>query len=173
MAAPSATTSSGLTERFGALPKNSLTTSCTLGMRDEPPTKMTSLTWSLVSPASASAFSIGGMVRLTKSSTSCSNLARLRSSVMCFGPSCVAVMNGRLMVVADAADSSILAFSAASFRRCSAIGSVRRSMPSEPLNSSAIQSISRWSKSSPPRCVSPLVDLTSKTPSPSSRMEMS
>jgi len=30
-----------------------------------------------------------------------------------------------------------------------------------------------WSKSSPPRCVSPLVDLTSKTPSPSSRIDIS
>src|SRR5580658_9820079 len=30
-----------------------------------------------------------------------------------------------------------------------------------------------WSKSSPPRKVSPLVDLTSKTPSPISRMETS
>ena len=35
------------------------------------------------------------------------------------------------------------------------------------LNSSAIQSITRWSKLSPPRWVSPLVALTSKTPSPS------
>ena len=30
-----------------------------------------------------------------------------------------------------------------------------------------------WSKSSPPRWVSPLVDLTSNTPSPSSRIEIS
>ena len=38
-------------------------------------------------------------------------------------------MNGRLMSVSIADDSSILAFSAASFSRCSAILSLRRSMP--------------------------------------------
>ena len=70
-------------------------------------------------------------------------------------------------------DSSIFAFSAASFRRCSAIASFERSMPWSRLNSVTSQSISRWSKSSPPRCVSPLVLLTSKTPSASSRTEMS
>jgi hypothetical protein len=31
----------------------------------------------------------------------------------------------------------------------------------------------RWSKLSPPRWVSPLVDFTSTTPSPTSRIEMS
>ena len=41
-------------------------------------------------------------------------------------------------------------------------------MPWSRLNSSATQSMMRWSKSSPPRKVSPLVDLTSKTPSPTS-----
>ena len=39
--------------------------------------------------------------------------------------------------------------------------------------SSARKSMTIWSKSSPPRWVSPLVALTSKTPSPSSRIEMS
>ena len=70
-------------------------------------------------------------------------------------------------------ESSIFAFSAASFRRCSAIGSWRRSTPSSLRNSSASQSIITWSKSSPPRCVSPLVDFTSNTPSPSSSMDIS
>ena len=41
-AAPSATTSSGLTPLCGSLPKNSLTTCCTFGMRVEPPTSTTS-----------------------------------------------------------------------------------------------------------------------------------
>ena len=70
-------------------------------------------------------------------------------------------------------DSSIFAFSAASFRRCSAIGSLDRSMAWSRLNSVTSQSITRWSKSSPPRWVSPLVDFTSKTPSESSSTEMS
>ncbi|MNC93508.1 hypothetical protein D3C83_101530 [compost metagenome] len=70
-------------------------------------------------------------------------------------------------------DSSILAFSAASFSRCSAMESFDRSMPWSFLNSATSQLMMRWSKSSPPRCVSPFVDFTSKTPSPSSRIEMS
>jgi hypothetical protein len=45
-------------------------------------------------------------------------------------------MNGRLISVSCVDDSSILAFSAASFRRCSAILSLRRSMPCSFLNSS-------------------------------------
>ena len=41
-AAPSATTSSGFTLRFGSRLKNSLTFACTIGMRVEPPTRTTS-----------------------------------------------------------------------------------------------------------------------------------
>src|SRR4051812_11363210 len=41
MAAPMATTSSGLTPLCGSLPKNCCTTDCTLGMRVMPPTRMT------------------------------------------------------------------------------------------------------------------------------------
>ena len=48
--------------------------------------------------------------------------------------------------------------------------SLPRSMPCSFLNSSIIQSTMRWSMSSPPRCVSPLVDFTSTTPSPTSRI---
>jgi hypothetical protein len=78
-------------------------------------------------------------------------------------------MNGRLMSVSITDDSSIFAFSAASLRRWSAMRSFVRSMPSLFLNSDAIQSMTFWSRLSPPRCVSPLVDLTSTTPSPTSR----
>ena len=63
-----------------------------------------------------------------------------------------------------------MARSAASNSRCSACGSLRRSMPLSRLNSSASQSTMRWSKSSPPRWPSPLVERTSTTPSPTSRM---
>ncbi len=82
-------------------------------------------------------------------------------------------MNGRLISVLCVPESSILAFSAASLRRCSAIRSLARSMPVSLLKLVISQSMTRWSKLSPPRWVSPLVDLTSNTPSPSSRMEMS
>ena len=43
-------------------------------------------------------------------------------------------------------------------------------MPCSFLNSEMIQSMTRWSMLSPPRWVSPLVDFTSTTPSPTSRI---
>ena len=50
---------------------------------------------------------------------------------------------GRLMTACWAAESSFLAFSAASFRRCKAMGSLRRSTPFSDWNLSAIQSMTR------------------------------
>ncbi len=82
-------------------------------------------------------------------------------------------MYGRLISVCVADESSILAFSAASFRRCRASLSFVRSMPCSFLNSPARYSTRRLSKSSPPRKVSPFVDFTSKTPSPISRIDTS
>ena len=105
--------------------------------------------------------------------TICSNFARDSFICRCFGPDASAVMNGRLISVSIVEESSIFAFSAASFSRCSAVRSFDRSIPWSFLNSSMIHSISRWSMLSPPRWVSPLVDLTSTTLSPTSRMEMS
>ena len=104
---------------------------------------------------------------------SASSFARDRVSARCFGPEASAVMKGRLISVSCVVESSILAFSAASLRRCSAIRSLERSIPSDFLNSATIQSITRLSRSSPPRYVSPFVERTSTTPSPTSRMEMS
>ena len=69
------------------------------------------------------------------------NLARVSFSSRCFGPSEVAVMNGRLIWVDWTDDSSILAFSAASLRRCMAILSIERSTPSLFLNDSTSQSM--------------------------------
>jgi molecular chaperone DnaK len=62
---------------------------------------------------------------------------------------------------------------AASFRRCSASLSSRRLMPISCWNCSTIHAMIRSSKSSPPRKVLPEVESTSKTPSLSSRIEMS
>ena len=59
MAAPMATTSSGLTPLWGSRPKNFCTVSCTAGMRVWPPTSTTSSTWSAVTPASSSAWRHG------------------------------------------------------------------------------------------------------------------
>ncbi len=173
MAAPIATTSSGFTPLCGSLPKKFRTTSCTFGIRVWPPTRITSsMSWGR-RPASFSACSIGGMVRWMRSSTSCSSFARVSVMFRCLGPDWSAVMNGRLISVCITVDSSILAFSAASLSRCNAIGSLERSIPWSRLNSAISHSMMRASKSSPPRCVSPLVDLTSNTPSASSRIEMS
>ncbi|CAO5676131.1 MAG: hypothetical protein NEHIOOID_00647 [Holosporales bacterium] len=113
------------------------------------------------------------MVRLIRSSTKASNFARVIFTFKCFGPEASAVINGRLTSVCWEEESSIFAFSAASFKRCNASLSPRRSMPLSFLNSSAIKSIMRMSKSSPPKKVSPFVDLTSNTPSPISKTEIS
>ena len=62
MAAPSATTSSGLTPLNGSLPKSVVTVSCTLGIRDMPPTRMTSFTSDVETPASLRLLQKGGVV---------------------------------------------------------------------------------------------------------------
>ena len=141
MAAPKATTSSGFTPLFGFLPKNFSTASCTAGIRVDPPTKIISSISLFESPASFNAFSQGAIVRFTKSSINCSNLDFDNVLTKCFGPLAVAVTYGKLISVCAAADNSIFAFSAASFKRCNAIGSSRKSIDSSFLNSSANQLI--------------------------------
>ena len=140
-------------------------------MRVEPPTRMISSGFSIF--ASRRQFWQGPTARRIVASVSCSSLARVSVAWRCFGPEASAVMNGRLISVEAAEESSHLAFSAASLRRCLAIGSAERSMPFSRLKSSTSQRMTMSSMSSPPRWVSPLVALTSKTPSPISRIEMS
>ena len=82
-------------------------------------------------------------------------------------------MKGKFISVCAAEESSIFAFSEASFNLCRANLSVFKSMPLSFLNSEAKYSTIASSKSSPPKNVSPLVDLTSKTPSPISNIEIS
>src|ERR687891_356651 len=67
-------------------------------------------------------------------------------------------MNGRLICVDCAEESSIFAFSAASYRRWSAMRSAARSIPCSRLNSATIQSTIALSKLSPPRWLSPEVE---------------
>ena len=109
----------------------------TLGMRVMPPTRTTSSTSLAVIPASFSAARQGSMVRWIRSSTRPSSFARVSFVTRCFGPEASAVMKGRLTSVSLDEDSSIFAFSAASFSRCSASRSLRRSMPCSRWNSSA------------------------------------
>mmetsp|Transcript_4580 Transcript_4580/g.12508 ORF Transcript_4580/g.12508 Transcript_4580/m.12508 type:complete len:304 (-) Transcript_4580:925-1836(-) len=137
-AAPRATTSSGFTEAQGSLPHMVRTTLMTEGIRVEPPTRMTSLMSAMVSLASRRAFSTGILARDSRSEHSSSNLTRDSWVSMCLGPSGVAVMKGKLMLVWVRLLSSHLAFSAASVNLCSACLSLRRSMPSFLLNSSAM-----------------------------------
>ena len=79
-----------------------------------------------VTPASVMACLQGPIERCRMSSTICSKRARVSFITRCFGPVASAVMNGRLISVSSSVESSILAFSAASFRRCSAIWSLRQ-----------------------------------------------
>ena len=173
MAAPTATTSSGLTPLWGSRPKSSWTSCWMRGMRVWPPTRMTSLMSEALRLASARAWRTGATERWMRSSQSCSSLARVSFIRRWRGPVASAVMKGRLISDSMVVESSTLAFSAASLRRWMAILSLVRSMPDSRRNSCTIQSWTRWSRSSPPRWVSPLVALTSTTPSPTSRMEMS
>ena len=114
MAAPMATTSSGLTPRCGSRPIRLLTFSCTAGMRVMPPTRITWLMAPGSRPESASACLVGATVRSIRSWVSSVSFARDSVVSRCLGPSASAVMNGRLMLVDCVVDSSILAFSAAS-----------------------------------------------------------
>ena len=105
--------------------------------------------------------------------TSSSIFERVKVYSKCFGPSASAERNGRLISVSLAEESSFLAFSASSLIRCMAAASFLTSIPDSSLNLSQRKLTMRLSKSSPPRWVSPLVESTSKTPSPNSRMETS
>ena len=78
-AAPSATTSSGLSWLCGVLPKSSCTRRRTSGTRVEPPTSTTSSMSAGVRPASASACRHGPSVRATSGSMSRSSSARVIS----------------------------------------------------------------------------------------------
>ena len=141
IAAPSATTSSGFTLLFGSFPKISFTLSWIFGIRVDPPTKITSSISDFDRPASFIACRQGWIVRSTRSFTNSSNFALDSVRFKCFGPDASAVTKGRLISVCFEDESSFFAVSAASFNRWSAMASFLRSMPSDFINSSAIQSI--------------------------------
>mmetsp|Transcript_2961 Transcript_2961/g.8290 ORF Transcript_2961/g.8290 Transcript_2961/m.8290 type:complete len:414 (-) Transcript_2961:748-1989(-) len=173
MAAPMATTSSGFTPLDGSRLKSSLTTSTTRGIRVMPPTRRTSLMSLVLRPASLSALRQGSLVLSMRLSTSFSSWTRVILMLRCLGPEASAVRKGRLTSVVGADDSSHLAFSAASRRRWITRRSLDTSMPDDFLNSAMRWARMLWSKSSPPKWVSPLVDLTSNTPAFISRMDTS
>ncbi len=86
-AAPTATTSSGLTPLLGSLPpRSSLTSSVTAGIRVEPPT---STTWSILltsTPPSLRTDRNGALVRSSRSAVSFWNSLRVSFSSKCSGP---------------------------------------------------------------------------------------
>ena len=97
IAAPTATTSSGLTPLCGSLPLNIfLTASTTAGMRVMPPTRMTSSMSPGFMPASARACLTGGSVRWMRSATRSSSLARVSVMTRCFGPGGIGADEGQV-----------------------------------------------------------------------------
>mmetsp|Transcript_123483 Transcript_123483/g.345735 ORF Transcript_123483/g.345735 Transcript_123483/m.345735 type:complete len:291 (-) Transcript_123483:521-1393(-) len=137
-AAPTATTSSGLTLRFGSLPFTRSLASCWMaGMRVDPPTSTISSISAGPSLASSSACSTGVRHRCTRPPTICSNLDRVKVSSMCFGPVASAVMKGREIFASWTLESSIFALSAASVKRWRACRSLSRSTPSDFLKAPA------------------------------------
>ena len=86
MAAPTATTSSGLTPLCGSFPKSFLTRAWTAGMRVMPPTSTTSSMFRVLSPASLSAVMQGASSLSSSSPQSASSFARVSFMLRCFGP---------------------------------------------------------------------------------------
>lgn len=101
-----------------------------------PPTRMTSLMSLRDTAASLMAFLQGSMVRSMRFFTRLSSLVRVNLRARCLGPEASAVMKGKLISVWRVAESSILAFSAASRILCRAMRSFDTSTPCERFNSS-------------------------------------
>jgi hypothetical protein len=80
----------------------------------DPPTSKISSILSLESPESFKHYSQGLIVFLRNSPTKASNLALVTYKLQCFGPDASAVRYGRFISVELVAESSHLAFSAAS-----------------------------------------------------------
>ena len=138
IAAPSATTSSGLMDLFGSLPKNFLTASTIAGIRVCPPTKITSCKSLTLKGEASIARLVISIARSKNSLESSSSLALESFNRRCLGPDESEVMKGILISVSVAVESSIFAFSAASSRRCSAKVSDLTSIPDSFLNSPAM-----------------------------------
>ncbi len=173
-AAPTATTSSGLTPLLGSLPPvSSVTTSDTAGMRVEPPTRTT---WSMSfteMPASRMTWWNGAFTRSSSDCVICWNCARVNLVSRWMGPFSLIERYCSEMLVLVADDSSFLACSAASRRRCSAILSFDRSTPVVFFTSVTRCATIAASQSSPPRRLSPAVARTSMVEKPSSSLPTS
>ncbi|MNN26635.1 hypothetical protein D3C81_1401460 [compost metagenome] len=159
MAAPMATTWSGSIEVSGVRPNSAPTASRTRGTRVEPPTMTTALTSSSSIPLSRTARRQALRLRATMGSIMASKPARLSSP--CQVP--------WLTLTTSASVRASLAAQAV----CNSARWVAGSRSDDSPACSMIQPAMAWSKSSPPRAVSPPVASTSNTPAVRRRMEMS
>mmetsp|Transcript_49404 Transcript_49404/g.139403 ORF Transcript_49404/g.139403 Transcript_49404/m.139403 type:complete len:253 (-) Transcript_49404:123-881(-) len=160
-AAPYATASSGLIPRFGSFPlKKSLMSCCTLGIRVEPPTSTISSIWFFLRPESSITCFTGPSVFLNKSLLISSKRARVSVSEKST-PSKRASISTRPWCVEL---SARFVFSTSRRSFWMARLSLDMSLPCFFWKIFMKCCITRWSKSSPPRCVSPFVATTSKTP---------
>ena len=133
----------------------------TFGMRVMPPTSRTSLISLGDTPASFMQALQGPLVRSSSGCTRDSNLARLMLMLRCLAPEASAVMKGRLMSVCAAAESSHLAFSAASRSLWMASLSLDRSMPCNQLTPQS-RSLSK-SQNSVNLSMTSIIEITGKT----------
>ena len=99
IAAPIATTSSGLTLLFGSFPKKFLTVSIILGILVIPPTRTTSLISAAEKPESFKAVLQGSKVLSTSDCTRASSFALVNFKFKCLGPVLSAVIKGKLISV--------------------------------------------------------------------------
>ncbi len=97
IAAPTATTSSGLISREGVRPKNSATARATSGIRVCPPVRMTCCTCSGFSAAASRALRHGSSVERTRSPTSSSSCSRVSAWLRCSACVPSVAMNGSEM----------------------------------------------------------------------------
>mmetsp|Transcript_21530 Transcript_21530/g.64061 ORF Transcript_21530/g.64061 Transcript_21530/m.64061 type:complete len:219 (+) Transcript_21530:1218-1874(+) len=161
MAAPYATASSGFTPLAGSLfLKISCTSFLTYGIRVDPPTSTMESTSDVRVSVSSRTVLMGAAHFLNRSLFSSSNLARVSVSLK----SMPSMMAGISMTTFVSFESLRLAASASRRSFARARSDVVKSLSSFSLKRLINQSIMRWSKSAPPRCVSPAVASTRNSP---------
>ena len=163
IAAPRATTWSGFKLFNGVVPNNSPTALCTLGIRVAPPTITTPLISSAFKPASRNALRTATKVLLTRFWVISKNWAWLTPTL---------TTTPSLKIKWTRLKAAWLKCSLADLQ---ANNSARWSCNDKGGNlaCSITQQNKRWSKSSPPKAVSPPVDKTSNTPLLIRKIEMS
>mmetsp|Transcript_11053 Transcript_11053/g.47204 ORF Transcript_11053/g.47204 Transcript_11053/m.47204 type:complete len:423 (+) Transcript_11053:547-1815(+) len=168
-AAPYATASSGCTDLFKTLPsKYSDKSVWTRGTRVEPPTSTISSTSVFFILASSKTRLTDSRHRKNRGSQTFSNLARVYGMLISWSP-----MNASMVAPVEEDNMRFARSHAVRSLRCALSSPVKMSSPDFFKCCAATSSASFVSKSSPPRCVSPLVETTSNTPLSMVRMETS